>query len=91
MALEYEPDLPTYEFVDPVHPLSKVLQGMLAARPNEHVRLVNTTDDDRKALVRVYSDRGGRVISPVIQAAEPNAVSLSPHCRTTAYSVEFRT
>ncbi|MGE5048976.1 MAG: alpha/beta hydrolase family protein [Deltaproteobacteria bacterium] len=57
VALEYEPDLPNYEFVDPRHPLSRVLQGMLAARPNENVELVNTTEDDRQALVRVYSDR----------------------------------
>jgi len=57
VALEYEPDLPNYEFVDPHHPLARILQGLLAARPNENVELVNTTEDDRKALVRVYSDR----------------------------------
>ena len=57
VALEYEPDLPNYEFVDPRHPLSRALQGLLAARPNENVELVNSTADDRQALVRVYSDR----------------------------------
>jgi dipeptidyl aminopeptidase/acylaminoacyl peptidase len=57
VALEYEPDLPNYEFVDPHHPLSRALQGLLAARPNENVELVNSTADDRQALVRVYSDR----------------------------------
>ncbi|HET7788784.1 MAG TPA: S9 family peptidase [Myxococcales bacterium] len=57
VALEYEPDLPNYEFVDEKHPLSRILRGLLAARPNENVELVNTTEDDRKALVRLYSDR----------------------------------
>jgi len=57
VALEYEPDLPTYQFLDAAHPLSRALRALLAASPNEHVRIVNTTDDDRKALVRVYSDR----------------------------------
>ena len=28
-------------------------------------------------LLRVFSDRGGRVISPVIQAAEDNGVSVT--------------
>ncbi|HZX95922.1 MAG TPA: prolyl oligopeptidase family serine peptidase [Myxococcales bacterium] len=57
IALEYEPDLPNYEFVDPKHPLSRALQGLLAARPNENVEFLNTTDDDGKVLVRAYSDR----------------------------------
>ncbi len=57
VAVEYDPDLPTYDFVDTAHPLCRILQGLLAASPNEHVRIVNATDDDRKAIVRVYSDR----------------------------------
>jgi dienelactone hydrolase len=57
VALEYEPDLPTYEFLDTAHPLSRILQGLLAAWPNEHVRIINTTTDNRQALVRVYGDR----------------------------------
>jgi len=57
VAVEYEPDLPTYEYLDAAHPLSRILQGLLVTNPNEHVRIVSTTDDDRKALVRVYSDR----------------------------------
>jgi hypothetical protein len=57
VAVEYEPDLPTYEFLDKAHPLSKILQGLQVTNPNEHVQIVNTTSDDRKALVRIYSDR----------------------------------
>jgi len=57
VAVEYDPDLPTYDFLDTAHPLSRILQGLLVSSPNEHVRIVNTTQDDRKALVRVYSDR----------------------------------
>ncbi|MCA1826509.1 MAG: alpha/beta hydrolase family protein [Myxococcales bacterium] len=76
VAAEYEPDLPAWEFVDRSHPLSRVLQGMLAAYPNEHVEIVNTTDDDRKALVRVYSDRDpGRflLVDVATMSAEPIA------------------
>ncbi len=56
-AVEYDPDLPTYEFVQPDHPLSRVLKGLLAAHPDEHVALLNTTEDEKKAVVRVYADR----------------------------------
>jgi dipeptidyl aminopeptidase/acylaminoacyl peptidase len=57
VAVEYEPDLPTYDFLDTAHPLCRILQGLLAASPGEHVRIVNATEDNRKVLVRVYSDR----------------------------------
>jgi dipeptidyl aminopeptidase/acylaminoacyl peptidase len=57
VAVEYQPDLPTYDFLEQNHPLSRILQGLLDSNPGEHVRIVNTTSDGRKALVRVYSDR----------------------------------
>jgi dipeptidyl aminopeptidase/acylaminoacyl peptidase len=76
VALEYEPDLPAYEFLDTSHPLSRILQGVLAARPNEHVRIVNTTADNRKALVRVYSDRNpGQFL--VVDVATMSAESVA--------------
>ncbi len=57
VAVEFEPDLPRYAFLDGTHPVCKMLQGMLAAFPDDNVELINATDDDGKALVRVYSDR----------------------------------
>jgi dipeptidyl aminopeptidase/acylaminoacyl peptidase len=57
LAVEYEPDLPTYELLVPTHPLCRALDGLLAAYPKGHVRFLNATDDGRKAVVEVYSDR----------------------------------
>jgi dipeptidyl aminopeptidase/acylaminoacyl peptidase len=75
VAVEFEPDLPTYAFLEPAHPLSRMLQGMLAARPDEHVELINATDDDGKALVRVYSDRDpGQYL--VVDAARMSAETI---------------
>ena len=56
-AVEYEPDVPVYDLVVADHPLSRALDGLLAAYPDENVRILNTTDDEKKALVLVYSDR----------------------------------
>src|SRR5581483_6913188 len=76
VAVEYEPDLPTYDFVQKDHPLSRTLDGLLAARPNEHVHLVNATDDGRKALVKVYSDRNpGEFL--VVDTASLSAVPVA--------------
>ncbi len=57
IAVEYEPDVPTYEFIEPDHPLCRALRGLQEAYPRDHVRLLNTTDDGKKAVARVYSDR----------------------------------
>jgi len=57
VAVELEPDVPTYEFVDAEHPLSRVLRGLLAAYPDEHVRIVSATLDQRKVVALVYGDR----------------------------------
>jgi dipeptidyl aminopeptidase/acylaminoacyl peptidase len=57
VAVEHEPDLPVYQFVEPDHPLSRALRRLQAAHPEDHVRLVARTDDDRKAVVLVYGDR----------------------------------
>jgi len=57
IAVEYEPDLPTYEFLVPDHPVSQVISGLVKTYPTEHVQLMNTTQDQRKAVVQVYGDR----------------------------------
>jgi dipeptidyl aminopeptidase/acylaminoacyl peptidase len=57
LAVEYEPDLPTYEFLVPSHPLCRALDGLLAAYPKGQVRILDTTADGKKAVVEVYGDR----------------------------------
>ncbi|HVP69166.1 MAG TPA: S9 family peptidase [Anaeromyxobacteraceae bacterium] len=57
IAVEYEPDVPVLEFLEPEHPLGRALRGLLATFPDDHVRVLNTTDDGKKAVVVVYSDR----------------------------------
>jgi len=57
VAVEFEPDLPRWELVDPAHPLARMLAGLLAANPGSHVRLLGTSDDQRRAVVKVFSDR----------------------------------
>ena len=57
LAIEHEPDLPSYDFVDLHHPLVDVLRGLIAADPAEHVRLVSATRDGRLAVAQVLSDR----------------------------------
>jgi dipeptidyl aminopeptidase/acylaminoacyl peptidase len=57
LAVEYEPDVPTYEFVAPEHPLARALNGLLAAYPDEQVRFISYTDDEKKVVAYVYSDK----------------------------------
>lgn len=57
LAIQYDPDLPTWDFIVPDHPLSRVLKGLLAAYPDDNVQIFNVTDDEKKAMVFVYSDR----------------------------------
>ncbi len=57
VAVEWEPDLPFYDFVDPEHPASRVIRGLEASFPDQHVRLVSRTEDETKAIVHVYGDR----------------------------------
>jgi acetyl esterase/lipase len=76
IAVEREPDLPGYEFVDPDHPVSRALQHLQASHPDEYVRLVARTEDDRQAVVLVFSDRDpGRylVLDVESRAARPIA------------------
>jgi dipeptidyl aminopeptidase/acylaminoacyl peptidase len=49
--------VPAYDFILPDHPLSRALRGLLHSFPDENVRILNTTDDQKKAIVLVYSDR----------------------------------
>jgi dipeptidyl aminopeptidase/acylaminoacyl peptidase len=57
IAVEHEPDLPVYEYLDPDHPVCRALRRLQAAHPGEHVRLVARTDDDRKLVALVFGDR----------------------------------
>ncbi len=57
VAVEFQPDLPVLQFVEPDHPLARALRGLQASFPDEHVRLVDATADEAKMVVRVYSDR----------------------------------
>jgi len=86
IAVEYEPDLPTYEFLVPDHPVSQVISGLLKTYPTEHVRLMNTTQDQRKAVVKVYGDRNPGVFFLVdleTKSAEP-LVETRPWVRPEA-------
>jgi dipeptidyl aminopeptidase/acylaminoacyl peptidase len=57
LAVEYQADLPTWDFVVPDHPLSRALKGLLAAYPDDNVRFVSMTDDEKKVVALVYGDR----------------------------------
>jgi len=57
LAVEYEPDMPSYDFVAPDQPVCKALRALLATYPDQHVRLISRTDDDSRAVVEVFSDR----------------------------------
>lgn len=57
VAVESEPDLPAYDVLEEQHPIARLVDGLLAAFPGQHVRILNRTDDDRLAVVQVYGDR----------------------------------
>lgn len=57
LAIEYDADVPTWDFVAPEHPLAKVLRGLLDAYPGENVRILTATDDEKTVVAIVYSDR----------------------------------
>jgi dienelactone hydrolase len=57
LAVEYDADVPTWDFIVPDHPLCRALKGLLAAYPDDNVRMSTISDDQKKALVSVYSDR----------------------------------
>ncbi len=57
VAVEWEPDVPVTDVVDAQHPIGKLLLGLEAAFPDAHVRVVSRTDDQKKVVVLVYSDR----------------------------------
>jgi acetyl esterase/lipase len=57
LAVGYDPDLSSYDFLVADHPLSRALKGLLAAYPDENVRILNATDDEKLAVAYVDSDR----------------------------------
>ncbi len=88
LAVEYEPDLPVYDFLLPDHPLCRAMAGLLVAYPGHHVRLMNTTDDGKKAVFWAYSDRDpGQFLLVDVERfmAEP-LVSVRPWIRSEQMS-----
>ncbi|HEX9051171.1 MAG TPA: S9 family peptidase [Anaeromyxobacter sp.] len=57
VALQWEPDVPVTDVVDPAHPVSRVLAALEAKFPDERVEVVSRTGDEKKVIVRVSSDR----------------------------------
>ncbi len=57
LAAEYHPDYPAYEYINKEHPLSVLLKNLSAHFKNQHVKIMNLTDDHKQAVVFVYSDR----------------------------------
>jgi dipeptidyl aminopeptidase/acylaminoacyl peptidase len=57
LAVRFDPDLPNWEFIVPDHPLSRALKGLLAAYPDDDVSFLNATDDEKKVVAFVHSDR----------------------------------
>jgi dipeptidyl aminopeptidase/acylaminoacyl peptidase len=57
LAVRYLPDVPVYDFVAPDHLMSRFLKRLLETYGDDAVRVLNTTDDQKKAVVLVYSDR----------------------------------
>jgi len=80
LAVEYQPDVPVYDILVKDHPLSRALDGLLAAYPDENVRILNTTDDEKKALVFVYSDRdpGRYLLLDVASMSAEEIISQRP-------------
>ena len=57
VAVEFEPDLPVLEIVEPGHPFARALLALRRAYPDEAVRILDHSADDARLLVRVSSDR----------------------------------
>ena len=75
VAVRFDPDLPVEEIVLPDHPLAKVLAGLEASYPEEHVRIVDHSQDDKKVVAEVSSDRDpGRFL--VVDAGTLTATDL---------------
>jgi dipeptidyl aminopeptidase/acylaminoacyl peptidase len=57
LAVTSDPDLPVAEWLDQARPLGQVVAGLAEAYPGQHLWPVSRTDDERLAVVAVYSDR----------------------------------
>lgn len=80
LAVEYDAEVPTWDFIVPDHPLCRALKGLLAVYPDDNVRLFSVTDDQTKALVFVYSDRnpGQYLLVDVAKLTAEEIVSMRP-------------
>jgi dienelactone hydrolase len=88
LAVEYDADLPTWDFILPDHPLARALKGLLATYPDDNVRILNTTDDEKKAVVFVYGDRnpGKFFLLDVDKLAAEEIVAMRPWVNPEAMS-----
>jgi dipeptidyl aminopeptidase/acylaminoacyl peptidase len=88
VAVEYIPDLPNYDFLAPDHPLARVLKGLLAAYPDDNVRIVSSTDDRKKVVILVYSDRnpGRFLLVDVDKMAAEEIVAARPWVKPDAFA-----
>ena len=72
VAVEWEPDVPITDCVDPRHPVCRVVRALEATYPDDRVRVVSRTDDQERIVVLVDSDRSpGRLL--LVEAASLRA------------------
>ena len=88
VAVEYIPDLPSYDFLAPDHPFARALKGLLAAYPEDNVRVVSSTDDQKKVVILVYSDRNpGRFLLVDVDKMEAEEiVAVRPWVKPDAFA-----
>jgi len=78
LAVDYDPDVPEWDFLVPDHPLARVLKGLLAVYPDGNVRILGTTDVHKKAVVYVYSDRDpGRFLLVDVESMSAEVVAAA--------------
>ncbi len=84
LAVESQPDLPTWDVLAPEHPLGRALDGLLEAFPGQHVQLVDRTDDDKLAVAYVTGDRhpGRYLLVDVAKLSVEPVVELRPWLAT---------
>jgi dipeptidyl aminopeptidase/acylaminoacyl peptidase len=88
LAVRFDPDLPDWQFIVPDHPLSRALKGLLAAYPDDDVSFLNTTDDEKKVVALVYSDRnpGRYLLLDVDKLAAEELAARRPWVKADAMS-----
>lgn len=57
VAIHSEPDLPTWQVIDPAHPLGKALAALTDEYAGWDVRITSWSEDQRLAVVRLSGDK----------------------------------